>query len=52
LNKKREKEGKEKGKERGAGWGAMGSPEKKIRSSLIFWGKSFGTWEKIQAMGS
>jgi hypothetical protein len=28
--------------------GSNGQPLKKIMGSLIFWGKSFDTWEKIQ----
>ncbi len=45
---KRERRKKKKRKGKGCGVGSNGQPLKKIMGSLIFWGKSFDTWEKIQ----
>ncbi len=48
LLEQKEREGR-----KGAGGGEpRAASEKKFMRSLIFWGKSFGTWEKIRAMGS
>ncbi len=53
LLEQKEREGRiRKRKGKGRWVGSHGQPVKKIMGSLIFWGKRFGTWEKIQAMGS
>ncbi len=50
--KKRERKEKKKERKGAQGGEPWAASKKKIRGSLIFWGKSFGTWEKIWAMGS